>query len=376
MISKVNGMDYKIRYKTSSMTLFLNRCRESDFILKNLKVVSQNEVEFTLSEKEYCRLGLSDFYNKESVVFERVGGLKKTQRIIIERIGIIVGFLISIIILFLLSGKLFYIKIMGSYTVLEKEILKDINALGYGFMTGTPKNTAEIEDILIKNHNFSMVSCVVKGNVLIVNIKEELPDIDKDFVQIISDDNCIINSIKVYAGTTKFKDGDLVKKGEVLVEPYYYENGNKVMIKPSAEISFTQIKTRTYNFKSFEMKNIRTGRSITCKSEFLMGDKSLFSTKNNVDFALYEIENKDSYLSNYLLPVRVKKEVAYELKTIEIKRNFEDEKDVIIENLRNEIYAEIKNVDFKDLKENLTITQIGDDYVINLSIEVPLICRY
>ena len=177
-----------------------------------------------------------------------------------------------------------------------------------------------------------------------------------------------INSIKLYAGTTKFKDGDLVKKGDVLVEPYYYENGNKVMIKPSAEISFTQIKTRTYNFKSFEMKNIRTGRSITCKSEFLMGDKSLFSTKNNVDFALYEIENKDSYLSNYLLPVRVKKEVAYELKTIEIKRNFEDEKDVIIENLRNEIYAEIKNVDFKDLKENLTITQIGDDYVINLSI--------
>ena len=63
-----------------------------------------------------------------------------------------------------------------------------------------------------------------------------------------------------------------------------------------------------------------------------LGGMELNSKSSEIRFEKYIIEKKSIPVANYLLPLSFEKEIAYELKEVEVTRVFENDKDKIINN--------------------------------------------
>ena len=85
-------------------------------------------------------------------------------------------------------------------------------------------NLTQIENQIQKVDRVSLVSAIIKGNTLVINIKEKVynPEYEdkENFKPIISVHNAIITEVTVIQGTPMVKAGQVVQKGQILVSPF------------------------------------------------------------------------------------------------------------------------------------------------------------
>ena len=171
-IKSSNNFNYKVRYRTSNITNFINNCKAKNIEIKSVEKESAKEVVFEVNGKGLGILKTCDFFNKENMTFSRFGGRKKILNFIVLRIGLLIGFIVSFLCIMFFQNKLFYIKINGIPVGLQIDVKKSINDFGIGFMSYIGIEMTKLEEYLTKTHNFSLVSIVAKGNTLILNIKQ------------------------------------------------------------------------------------------------------------------------------------------------------------------------------------------------------------
>ena len=125
--------------------------------------------------------------------------------------------------------------------------------------------------------------------------------------------------------TVKFppapRSGDIVFKGETLVEPYQIINGEKIDIVPCAEISCEVILSEKYEFFETETKTVKTGKSKVVSTNYMLGKIKLFGKTYKNNFGTFEIKEYSKEISNYFLPIRMTKTIAYETKTVEVEKD-------------------------------------------------------
>lgn len=134
------------------------------------------------------------------------------------------GVVLSIINIYLMSLFVWDISLDGGYSYTDIEItsfLKDI-----GVYEGIKKNKIDCEAIETKIRNnfydITWVSAELTGTRLIIHIKENFDELDVEAVSntptdLIATSDAEIVTIITRTGTPKVKEGDKVKKGEVLV---------------------------------------------------------------------------------------------------------------------------------------------------------------
>ena len=116
------------------------------------------------------------------------------------------------------------IEINGISNISEQELLTQLNQ--YGLKIGNAKRKIDskqiVSDIRLIRNDSAWMGITISGTNAIVEIVEatEKPEIidDKEFCNIVSDKDGIITKINVQNGTAIAKRGDLVKKGDLLVE--------------------------------------------------------------------------------------------------------------------------------------------------------------
>ena len=191
-----------------------------------------------------------------------------------------------------------------------------------------------------------------------------------DFQPIISEYDGMITAINLVQGTLNVKVGDIVQKGEVLVYPYVSDGEGEVMpVLPRAEIKADVWLSENEVFYEYQIKEERTGRKIDCWTITLFGLEIYSNLSDNI-FENYESEETSSYLTqNNLLPFIYNKITFYETKTIEIIRNFEQEKNEVFEKLRQKTLISVaENEIIKD--EMVSVKQGGGVYYITLTLTV------
>ena len=157
-------------------------------------------------------------------------------------------------------------------------------------------DTSKFEKDLSSNlKNVSLVSIIIKGNTLVVSIKEKVQNSEyenKDnFAPIVSDFDGILTKVQLVQGTLNKKVGDIIKKGDVLVFPYIVDaSGNQRQVEPKAEIYAKVYITQKASFYDVEMIAKRTGKSMIKTDIFAFGLK-IFSDHKECEFALYETES-------------------------------------------------------------------------------------
>lgn len=344
----------KIKISGYNLNNLLNTCIKSNIELNNVYRTSPQEMEITLSDgnlKVFRQLDLSkyDIEILTPTIKQRI------KHFVIYRIGLIVGIIASIILFFFMQNRLININIYGLNNIQREDIVEKINEYGIYKFSLMNFDCENVEKYLMDNFNFSFVSVIKKGNTLIINTKEGLPDVSDKYLPITSDYNMVIRNINVYSGTSNYKNGDIVFAGDIIVEPYEIINNEKIDITPCAEIEGEIYFCASYDFKFEEEICIRSGESQVISVEYYLGKYKLFGNNYDCKYDNFEIEVEEKMITSYFLPISIKKVIAYEKINKQITNTFDIDK--ITEQLKNEAYAKVPNglqVESEDVKINST----------------------
>lgn len=229
-------------------------------------------------------------------------------------------------------------------------------------------DTKELEISLISNFKeISFVSCIIKGQTLAVNIKEKLLPDEKygEFEPIISQKDAKITKIELISGTVTVKVGDIVRSGDVLVEPYTIDSSGELMkVEAKAKIYADVYNEGSVDHYDSFIDIYRTGKMCEESTVTLFGlDIYSFKTQNN--FEKYEVEYEESDLiKNNFLPFKLKKTKIYELSERVVESDFEEVKDEYLEKARQNALEKCSDCD-KIIEEYYTLRHLNGVTIVN-----------
>lgn len=290
--------------------------------------------------------------------------------------GLIAGFVCGLIACVILSGYVLKIDIKGLDKISESQVTTILSNENINiFCKKDEIDITSLEKSLSKSiDNISLVSAIIKGNTLVISIKEkvqndEVENLD-NFKPLLSKFDGQITSIKLVQGTLKVKVGDMVKTGQVLVEPYITDSSNNVRaVKPMAEIEARV----WYSFKTehadSKIECRRTGNTQKVENLLFLG-LNLTSTKNECKYASFEVEVKTICISNNnILPIYKQCITYYEMETIVIEEKFEENKEKIFENTKQKALLYLNKYDIIE-NEHFNVSEVNGNHFIEYVIEV------
>lgn len=368
----LNNSLTRIRCSGVNLLNFINQCSCQGINLVDLKRIDSRTLEFFINDSDYKILKSLDLRNYQISVVD-IGGIKKLLRTLYRRMGLIIGGVIAIIIIILMNNKYVSLKIFGNENIDKIQIEKAIDEFGVKKYSKMDFDTKELELYLTNKFNLSFVSIITKGNSIVLNLKEELPKISSDFQPIISPYNMIVTDFKLFKGTSNIKIGDIIFKGDTIAYPYEIIDNKRIDVNPCLEIKGDVYFSDKYDFKINEEKLVRTNNYKIINSQVSLGNLKLFNTSNEHEFKYYEIEEKKDLITKYFLPLEIKKIIAYELTKEEILHDFENEKEEIIHNLKENILKKIpKHLAIDNEEIIISPTNYGNIVTIYLKSSVYL----
>ena len=362
----------KYKIKGVNLEKCFNNLIKNKIKLKNIIKNEDNTAEFYINYKndKVLKQNLNKF--NITILEEKDFGVQYFFRNLFFRVGLISACIISLIFLFISQMFVFKIEIYGNDKLSKTEIISELEKLGVNSFT--PKsslNLSMLESELLENMpEISLVSIITKGNSLILNLQEKVINDEYqnvgNFEALKATASGRIKSINLKQGTLKVKVGDIVKEGDILVEPYIIDSsGEKRSVKAEAEIlAEIWFEARITHYDS-SMKTIKTGNKIVKDNIFFL-NLPIYVDKKEVTFTEYEVSKNIINLSNFLIPIKIERITYEEITTIKEEIPFEDVKDELILEAKNLALEKAKNNSVVDeyhtVTSNAGVTSIS--YVI------------
>ena len=287
--------------------------------------------------------------------------------------GLLAGFLIGGFFCFIQNLFVRRVEVWGNEKTSESEIVAVVKSkIGNGFKGNM--NLKEIEnEVYCSFSNLSFVSVVLVGQTIVVNLKEEIiPDeISGSFDPICSEYDGKITKINLVQGTLAVKNGEIVKKGQILVYPFVQNsNGSQMPVKPKATIEADLWIEGKMIHNSYYQINYRTGKQTT-ENEVYLGKLKIYQKKSENKFDQFEQETEVKALSNNnILPFTLKTKTYFETATRVVEENFESVKESVILKARQNALQKIDDCDIIKA-EDFIIRQAGNisevTYIITIS---------
>jgi similar to stage IV sporulation protein len=305
-----------------------------------------------LKLKEICKR-----YHKKYIILSESGFINVLKRLRYY-IGFILAMAMSVIFLSVFNMYIYgvNIKVEGGLSVdvnALKEVLNDNN-----IVRGMRKSNVDILGIqnLIMSSSDKIAGCMVEqigGNLNIVIYPGILRDeVSKE--NIYSKYNAVITSVKVYAGKSNVKAGDVIKVGDLLIEN---NNGAKAEIR--AKVYFSDYLIYNEN----QIVKVETGRVVD-DIDVLLFNKTLYKTPKNTNFTNYFEENCVFCVSkNLFIPISLMKTKYIEFEYQERVVSFDSKEN----ELKSELYLNIlKQVQDKNSITGVTYSVVHENNLTRL----------
>lgn len=333
-----------------SVETFINICTRRQILLWDMERVDQSSVRMKMSirgfknarsaaRKSRCRVRIR---GKKGLPF-LLGKYKKRK-------GFILGLIVFALLIYLMTSIVWSIDITGNYHVKADVLMEQMNEIG--IFRGASKRTLDpkyLADILrLKNKELSWVGVEIKGTRLLITVKEgvETPNIIplEQPCNVVAKNDGIIISIIAKNGLASVKEGDTVKRGQVLIsgslESLYPEFGSK-QVHAMGEVmarTWYEIKKEVPKVK---LTRMRTGLEWNTYSIYFLDFRVKLPSKKN-PFEIYEssIINKAPVIANqFKLPIGVVIEKYYEL---------QEEEQILEQQEARELAQDIANEKIKE----------------------------
>ena len=358
----------RFHIKMLNQEKFFNRAIK-DFNLFNVDRINEKEVCFSCAFSEHRKVEKLLREKDVEILKIKHSGVFHNITKIGTSLGLVFALVVVSVFLAVQSQFVLQYEILGTEKLDKESVATYINT---NFKRKKSKlKTSDVEVALLKNfEEISFVSCMIKGQTLVVNIKEKLLPDEKygDFLPIVAGKDAKITKIDLISGTLKVKVGDVVKAGDVLVEPFTLDSSGELMKTAAKAVIYADV----YNEGSADhydnfVEVYRTGRTCEESVVMLFGlEIYRFETENN--FEKYEVEESESDLSkNNFLPFKLKKIKYFELKERVVESNFEDVKDEYVKKARENALAKCSDCD-KIIEEYYTLRHLSGVTIVNYCI--------
>ncbi len=292
---------------------------------------------------------------------------------------LILGAFFSLTLLFILSSFIFLIEITGNDQVDRVDILNALNESG--FKIGSNKyfiNLREIEnDLLLNIDELAWIGIEISGIMARIEVVEKTPPfkkIEKNIpCNVLASKNGIIEKVIARNGDAIAKKGDIVIKGDLLINGIIHREGMEVPIYTHAH---GEVYARTY-YEAEEAvnlittKKIKTGEKSTNRI-LRMGNLELdlklvdHSYKN---FIVEETIKKIPIWRNITFPVEIVTRDIYEVVEKEERINLNRAKEILHVNLMENLLQEIPK-GLEILNTNTEFTVKNNTLRASITIEV------
>lgn len=293
----------------------LNTLKSKDIKIYNITKNANCNYKITINHKNYTKIvKICNNFGIECKKLKEYG-INNLIKTVLQRIGIFIGVCISILFVLFFSGFVWQVEVRLSGT--QTELINDKIMLEYlsnkDVSIGKRINSIDVDDverdILLNYPTISNVQVEKRGVKVYVygDIIQEYEDNEKN--AICADKDGIIEEIRLNAGNIVVQIGNVVRKGDVIIEP----DINGVC---SADVYIkTWVTAEEVGFTQREILN-RTGR---CETQHTL----LWALWNKTDivprcdFEYYDVEIEENCVCNNLfLPVFTSTATYYELKKV------------------------------------------------------------
>jgi len=287
-------------------------------VVNNIYLWDIEKIDYTTIK---AKINIRDFFKLRSIVRKTDSNIQ-----IIEKCGMpfkiktvkrrkwfFFGLGALLIFIYILSSYIWMIEIHGLEKIDEQTVLENLSYAG--LRVGIKKSKVEKRDIenrmLIQMPELTWMGIEIKGTKAFVTVVEKKPEpqlINRDEpCDIVASKNGVIEKILVLNGDGVVKDGDTVKKGQLLVSGTIIREG-----LPERYVhSMAEVNARTWYedveeipFEQIEYK--KTGRTFTTYSMEII--KKKIERAKKVPFEDYNKNSKDIYIlsfGSYVFPIKL-----------------------------------------------------------------------
>ena len=309
------------------------------------------------------------FQNEEIEVYAK--GAESVLSFLKGRIGIIVGSAIFLLLIIIFSNVLINVQVLGNNFVQTNQIIDILEQNGYNkFKPISSIDTKDVENCLINSFSeISFASAMVKGNTLVINIRENKQEINENFTPICAEFSGVISSMQINSGTALVSVGDVVKKGQQLVAPYEIISGNQISVTPKAEICAKVFLKGQVEYDTSKKIIGRTGQTFQERTTSFLGMNVPCLSKGNKQIKLNanEIEVSEETVKG-IIPIKITKTTYYELGEIG-DADFERDRTLLERESIYLAYEQIKD-NFEIKNQTTQITQIESVYYVTTYLEI------
>lgn len=238
-----------------------------------------------------------------------------------NRIGLLIGAVIGVILLVIFSNFIWSVKITGAESVSTTKIAEELS--DSGVKIGGYKNNLDVQkicrDTMLNIKEIGWMSINITGNTASVEIKEktEKPDIKIDTNPSNIKARCdgVITKIKTTKGTTKTLVGSGVAEGDLLVSGIAETKMNTLQYVHAtaevyADVFFDKELQIEKNFTYYSLGENKTKRY---KTEFLWSEFPCSISFKTYENSVFTKQRENLTFNNEILPVGIKAETETEL---------------------------------------------------------------
>lgn len=349
---------------------FINICRQNGIFLWGIKREKASIMHTNISIKDFKKIKRITKQINCRVHIERKKGLPFFLDRYKKRKIFVIGLIAILLIIFGTSNFVWNIEVVGNEKINKDELIQELKE--QGLEIGTPKRKINKNEIIntirLKRNDVSWVGINIKGTNVTVKIveTEEKPEIinQDEYCNIVANKDALIQKIDSTKGTSVVKEGDLVKKGSILIGGWmegkytgvrYVHGAGKVMGK----VWYTE----TARVQLKEEKIEKTGKK----------EKKYRINFNNFQINLYKTlskfekydtiytDKKVKIFSDFYLPVSFTECNNFETISKTEEYTQEEAKNIAIERAEKKLAEQVTNSDdIQDKKINVITT---NDYV-------------
>ena len=327
------------------------------FWVKNIKVykIKKSDVATLVLEIDYL-----DYYKAKEVVEELGGRINIIQSKgfifflggIKKRISLAIGAVLFLAIIGYLSTYIWSIEVEVQKNIPPFEIRKELNQIG--IKPGIAKKNIDVKEIEKKLENINdeilWLRVRIEGSTLKVVIQEKInPPQTKsyEYGNLVASKDGEVKRVYTFAGRSAVKTGELVKKGDVVIEGIDGSEGNEYILPPRGIVIANTFYEKSMNVKIAGTYLERSGRKDSDIYVEIFG-KKIYLKKATKDFESYDkIEMSGKLFNKVLYYERVENEIV-----VTKEEAIEDSVSKLENSLLNDLNRDAKIID-KLLEEKI-----------------------
>ncbi len=295
---------------------FINICNNNKILLWGMKRKKSSIL--------IAKIGIQDFKKIKEIVratkckvkINDKKGLPFTIYKYRKRKIFLIMILLVVISIFITSNYIWNIEIVGLNKISNEEIIQNLKENGIDIGTKKKSINAKqiINNIRLERDDIAWIGLDIQGTNLKVEIVEnkEKPEIidENDICNIVAQKDGVITKIVTKNGTAIVKEGDVVRKGDILIQGKLegqYTGTRYVHSEGTVEAEVWYSKKEKKYFKNSE--EVETGASES-KYKININNFKINLYKSLPNFEKYDTINKKKKIkifSNFYLPIEIEK---------------------------------------------------------------------